>query len=175
MVLDQSAIAPQYAQPHRAWHVYLQPSYFHVNLFSSPSTTLVPGPLKAILPPSRWVSILLTAKLLQLFRPFSRPAATPISFAYHKMSATMTATRSSPVTPAGSKTVVSDSPAGNWQHPRFDEIHQRLNQSTFDERNARSIAWNLLFLFVTFFVPSASSILYVRRSKRYLGIFQNID
>ena len=79
------------------------------------------------------------------------------------MSTTATLTRPTSACPATPcpQTVVSSAPTGNWQHPHFDEIHRRLNENVFGERNVRSLLWNSIFLIVTFFVTKTLSSQYV--------------
>ena len=62
---------------------------------------------------------------------------------------------SAPATPVKQtpQIVPSNAPAGNWRHPRLDEINRRRNAATFNEDNMRSITWNLLFLVVAASVP----------------------
>lgn len=59
-------------------------------------------------------------------------------------------------TPKTSTSVVaqafpSNSPTGNWRHPRFDEINKRLEATTFGERNVKRILWRLATLVLLFF------------------------
>lgn len=66
----------------------------------------------------------------------------------------------SPLTPRASpfaaQTVISKDSPGSWSHPRLAEINQRLNQTTFDERNVRSILINTAFLLLTLLIPRAA-------------------
>ena len=68
------------------------------------------------------------------------------------MSNILVATSSAPSTPASNQpnTIVSNAPTGNWQHPHFDEIYRRLNESRFGERHIKSLAWNTAILLLTF-------------------------
>lgn len=68
------------------------------------------------------------------------------------MSNTYVATSSAPSTPASDppNTIVSNAPTGNWQHPKFDEIYRRVNESRFGERHIKSLVWNAITLLLTF-------------------------
>ena len=63
------------------------------------------------------------------------------------MSSTAIATRSTSKSPSFSTPLkksaqVVDSP-GNWRHPRLEEITRRQNATVFNERNIRTIVYNV--------------------------------
>ena len=66
------------------------------------------------------------------------------------------------------RTIVSDAPAGSWEHPRLDEINRRLNATTFGERQIKSIIRNVLLILTLIAVREALSfdLLYVRSEIR---------
>jgi len=63
---------------------------------------------------------------------------------------------SAPATPI--QTIPSNAPTGTWRHPQFDQIQQRMQATRFDDRNIRTVLWNVLFLIITFLIPSVESL-----------------
>lgn len=67
---------------------------------------------------------------------------------------------STPVSRAG-QAAGSNPPTGSWRHPRLDEISRRQNAATFNDRNVKSVLWNLVLLLITFRAPALFYELYV--------------
>jgi nucleoporin POM34 len=59
-----------------------------------------------------------------------------------------------PVTPSAQRLQLPATPTGAWKHPKFDEITRRQYATTFDDRNVKTIIFNLGILAASYMVLS---------------------
>jgi nucleoporin POM34 len=59
-----------------------------------------------------------------------------------------------PVTPSAQRPQLPATPTGAWKHPKFDEITRRQYATTFDDRNVKTIIFNLGILAVSYIALS---------------------
>lgn len=63
-----------------------------------------------------------------------------------------------PATPVSAPSVPANAPTGTWRHPQFDQIQQRMQASRFDDRNIKTVLWNVALLVLTLFLPAIETL-----------------